>query len=69
VAPPGLAPERLALLRKAFMDTMKDPAFIEETRKQKLEIEAEDGEHLEKLVRQIYATPKEIVQKVGELIK
>jgi tripartite-type tricarboxylate transporter receptor subunit TctC len=69
VAPPGLAPERLALLRKAFMETMKDPAFIEETKKQKLEIEAEDGEHLEKLIRQIYATPKDIVQKVGDLIK
>ncbi len=69
VAPPGLAPERLALLRKAFMETMKDPAFIEDTKRQKLELEPEDGEHLEKLVREIYATPKEIVQKVGELIK
>ncbi|MDB5543355.1 MAG: efflux transporter protein, partial [Hyphomicrobiales bacterium] len=57
------------LLRKAFMETMKDPAFIEETKKQKLEIEAEDGEHLEKLIRQIYATPKDVVQKVGDLIK
>lgn len=69
VAPPNLPPERLATLRKAFMDTMKDEEFKAEVKKQKLELEPQDGEHLEKLIRQIYATPKPIVAKVGEMMK
>lgn len=69
VAPPGLSPERLATLRKAFNDTMKDPEFIAETKKQQLELDPHSGEYLEKLVRDIYATPKPIVEKIGALIK
>jgi ribonuclease Z len=69
VAPPNMAPDRLAMLRKAVMDTMKDAEFIADAKKQKLDVDPEDGEHLEKLIRQIYATPKPIVAKIGELIK
>ena len=36
---------------------------------EKLDLEPEDGEHLEALIRKIYATPKPIVDKVSELIK
>jgi tripartite-type tricarboxylate transporter receptor subunit TctC len=48
---------------------MKDPDFVSDAKKQKLDLEPEDGEHLEALIRKIYATPKSIVDKVGELIK
>src|SRR2546429_1848542 len=43
LAPPGLPPERLALLRRAFMDTMKDPAFLPEGGGIKLQITPGDG--------------------------
>ena len=69
VAPPGLPPERLKMLRDAFAATMKDPEFLEDTKKAKLDVEPEDGEHLEKLIREIYATPKPIVEKIGKLIQ
>jgi tripartite-type tricarboxylate transporter receptor subunit TctC len=69
VAPPDLPPAVLKMLRDAFDATMKDPEFIAETKQRKLELEPEDGSHLEALVKKIYATPKPIVDKVGELIK
>jgi tripartite-type tricarboxylate transporter receptor subunit TctC len=69
VAPPDLPADRLKMLRDAFNATMKDPDFIADVRKQKLDLEPEDGEHLEALIRKIYATPKPIVDKVSELIK
>ena len=69
VAPPNLPADKLAMLRKAFDETMKDPDFIAEAKKQKLELDPHSGEYLEKLVREIYATPKPIVDKIGELIK
>jgi hypothetical protein len=34
-----------------------------------LDVEPEDGAHLEALIRKIYATPKPVVDKIGDLIK
>jgi hypothetical protein len=69
VAPPDLPADRLKMLRDAFNATMKDPEFIEEVKKQKLDLEPEDGPHLEALIKQIYSTPKPIVDKIGKLIQ
>jgi hypothetical protein len=69
VAPPDLPAERLKMLRDAFAATMKDKDFVADATKQKLDVEPEDGQHLEALIRKIYATPKTVVDRVGELIK
>jgi tripartite-type tricarboxylate transporter receptor subunit TctC len=69
IAPPNLPAATVKMLRDAFNATMKDPEFLADAKKQKLDVEPEDGEHLEALVKKIYATPKPIVDKVGELIK
>jgi tripartite-type tricarboxylate transporter receptor subunit TctC len=69
LAPPGLAPEVLAMWRAAFNATMTDPEFLDDAKRQNLAVEPEDGEHVEAIVRRIYATPKPIVDKIGELIK
>ncbi len=69
VAPPDLPADRLKMLRDAFNATMKDADFVAETKKSKLELEPEDGEHLAALIAKIYATPKPIVDKIGNLIK
>jgi tripartite-type tricarboxylate transporter receptor subunit TctC len=69
VAPPDMAPDRLKMLRDAFSATMKDPEFLADAKKSKLEVEAEDGEHLAALIAKIYATPKPIIARVGDLIK
>jgi hypothetical protein len=69
IAPPGLQPAKLAELRAAFEKTMKDPEFLADAAKAKLEIEPKSGEELERLVREIYATPKPIIEKIGKLIK
>jgi tripartite-type tricarboxylate transporter receptor subunit TctC len=69
VAPPDLPADRLKMLRDGFNTTMKDADFIADVKKQKLDLEPEDGEHLAALIKKIYATPKAIVDKIGELIK
>src|SRR5919197_468227 len=69
LAPPGVPPERLALLRKAFMATMKDEAFLAEADKMKLEIRPVDGEAVQKLVAEIYATPAEIVKQAAQAVE
>jgi tripartite-type tricarboxylate transporter receptor subunit TctC len=69
VAPPGLAPERLRMLREAFNATMKDPEFLAEAKRLNLDVEPEDGEHLEGLIKQIYATPEGVIEKIATLVK
>jgi tripartite-type tricarboxylate transporter receptor subunit TctC len=69
IAPPGMPAERVAMLRDAFNATMKDPQFLADAERQKLDIAPEDGEHLSALMQKIYSTPKPIVDKVAELIK
>jgi tripartite-type tricarboxylate transporter receptor subunit TctC len=69
VAPPDMPPDRIKMVRDAFRDTMKDPEFIEDAKRNMLDVEPEDGEHLAALIRKVYATPKPIVDKIGDLIK
>ena len=69
VAPPDLPPERLKMLRDAFDATMKDPEFVAEVKRNKFDLEPEDGEHLAALIDKIYATPKAIIERVSNLIK
>jgi tripartite-type tricarboxylate transporter receptor subunit TctC len=69
VAPPDMPADRLKMVRDAFRETMRDPEFIEDAKRNMLDVAPEDGEHLAALIQKIYATPKPIVEKIGELIK
>lgn len=68
-APPGLPAERVALLRKAFMETMKDRQFLADAEKLKLEINPVSGEAVQELVAEIYRTPPDILRKAVEVQK
>jgi tripartite-type tricarboxylate transporter receptor subunit TctC len=69
VAPPNLPADRLAVLRQAFMDTMTDKDFLAEADKTQLEVNPVSGEDVEKLVKDIYATPADIIAKAKEAAK
>lgn len=65
-APPGVPAERLAALRAAFDATMKDPEFLAEAKKLELEIAPVSGVEVEHLVREIYASPPDVVKLARE---
>jgi len=69
VTPPGLPPERLDALRKAFDDTMNDPQFLADARRLDIDIRPTTGREADALIAQVYATPPEIVSAAGELMK
>jgi tripartite-type tricarboxylate transporter receptor subunit TctC len=60
-APAGVPKDRLAILRRAFDTTVKDPEFLADARKQKVELHPMSGEAVQALVKRIYATPKSVV--------
>ena len=51
-------PERIAALRKAFDAMVRDPAFLEQAKREKFDIDPASGEALQKIVAEIVATPK-----------
>jgi tripartite-type tricarboxylate transporter receptor subunit TctC len=61
---PGVPPERLAALRQAFDAAMRDRDFQEDARRNGLEAEGPiTGAEVDEVLRDIYATPKAIVQR------
>ena len=69
LAPPGVPADRIAVLRKAFMDTMSDKDFMADADKAQLEVTPIDGEAIQKLVGEIYQTPPAIAQKAAAILK
>jgi len=68
LAPPGIPPARLAILRRAFDATLRDPAFIADVQRQQLEVEGPmTGEELTSVVEHVAKTPPAVVQKLVTL--
>ena len=68
LAPPGIPADRAAALRKAFDDTMKDPAFIADAGKRTMEVNPVSGEAIDALLKELYATPKAILEETKAII-
>jgi len=69
VVPPGTPKDRVEILRKAFMDTMKDPEFLADAEKAKLDINPLDGPSLEKAVREVFNVDPTLVPRLKEILK
>jgi tripartite-type tricarboxylate transporter receptor subunit TctC len=69
MAPPGVPKERAGALRKAFMDTMKDPDFLADAAKTQLEINPVAGDAVERLVKEVYQYPKAVTDKAAQYIR
>jgi tripartite-type tricarboxylate transporter receptor subunit TctC len=68
IAPPGLPAERVKLLRTAFMATVKDPAYLADAKKRRLEVDPLSGEQIEALIAEVYETPKAVVERVRDIL-
>lgn len=64
LAPPGVPPERLKILRGAFVKTMKDPEFLAEIEKRNYELDPTPGENLEAIVKDVMSQPPAIIERL-----
>jgi tripartite-type tricarboxylate transporter receptor subunit TctC len=63
-APPGVPADRVAALRAAFDATLTDPSFLADAQKQQLDITPTSGAQIDALLKDMYATPPELVARV-----
>ena len=64
VTSPGVPPERVTALRRAFDATMKDPEFIAAVEKAHAEVSPMTGEDVQRTVVDTINTPKPLLEKV-----
>jgi tripartite-type tricarboxylate transporter receptor subunit TctC len=69
LAPPGIAPERLDALRRAFDATMNDPQFRAEAERLGMAINPVSGEDVQGLVTTIMGTPAELAERAKDMLK
>jgi tripartite-type tricarboxylate transporter receptor subunit TctC len=66
--PPGMAKDRLELLQKAFVNTLKDPEFLAEANKSKLDIEVIDGTTITKKFGALFDLQPATIAKLKEVL-
>ena len=69
MAPPGLPPERLDALRRAFDATLRDPAVLAEAKKLGMEINPVSGRDVEALVTRMMNTPDTLAERARDALK
>ena len=66
MGPPGIPADRLAALRKAFTDMMKDPEFLAEAQKIGVEIDPMGHEELLEVLARVAKIPPDVMLKAAK---
>jgi hypothetical protein len=68
VTTPGVPPERVNALRRAFDATMKDPQFLAEAAKMGMDISPSTGEEAQKYSDLIANTPPQVLAHAKKIL-
>lgn len=66
--PPGTPKDRVQLLRKAFEDTLKDPEFVADAKKSKLNIDPVPADVIEKDIAALFKLDPAMVGKLKDVL-
>jgi tripartite-type tricarboxylate transporter receptor subunit TctC len=67
--PEGVPGDRVAIWRAAFSATMKDARYREDAARIGFDVTERSGPEVESIVRGIYATPRQIVERASEVFR
>ena len=66
---PGVPPERLAALRKAFAEMLNDKDFLAAAAARKMMIDPGTGDELDALVQETLKLPREVVVQIAKMME
>jgi hypothetical protein len=64
-----MPPKTVAILRKAFDDTMADKDFQADAVKRKLDLDPTPGVEIQRIVDDIYKTPPAVVERIKPFLE
>lgn len=65
---PGTPPDRVKLLREAYVKSLNDPELLAEAKKARMDVEPTSGEELESLVKEIFDSPPDVLERVKNML-
>jgi tripartite-type tricarboxylate transporter receptor subunit TctC len=68
IAPPKVPADRAAILKRAFIECQKDPAFLKEAKDMQLDISPLGGDEVHEIVARIAHTPPAVVQHYKDIL-
>jgi hypothetical protein len=68
VLPPKTPKDKVAILRKAFMDTLNDPEFKADAAKGQLDIKPVAGEEVERIVDGLFKLPPALISRFKDIL-
>jgi hypothetical protein len=69
LVPPETPADRVAILRKAFAAVLKDPEFLAEAGKVRIEITAQSGEDVQRVVQNAYASSPAVIDRLRKIVE
>jgi tripartite-type tricarboxylate transporter receptor subunit TctC len=66
---PGTPKDRVELLRKAFMATLKDPEFIADAKKSRIDTDPLTGAEVEKIVANLFKMDSSLVKQLKDILQ
>ena len=67
--PPGVPVDRVAFMREAFTKTMKDPIYLEESKRANLMVDPLTGAEMDAIIKKAYAIPAKTVDQARAILK
>lgn len=64
---PGTPPDRVKILREAYLKAFNDPEGIQEAKKSRLDLQALAGAEVETQIREVMNQPKDVIERVKKL--
>jgi len=69
IGPPGMAADRVKVLREAFVKTMKDPQLLADVEKRKWDLDPTSGEELAAIAKEVMVQPPEVIERVKKILE
>ena len=67
MATPGTPPDRVKMLRDAYLKAFSDPEVTQEAKKSRLDLQALPGIEVETQIREVMNQPKDVIERVKKL--
>ena len=69
LVPPETPAERVDILRKAFAAALKDKEFLAEAEKVRIEITAQSGDEVQRVVQNAYASTPDVIDRLRKIVE